>query len=115
MKLQFWASASKWLLAKLIAMNTIQLLITFQAKPEAAADFAAMLAEVKKTLPSVHGCRSVRLFAGHQDACLFSLLEEWESVALHQTHIERVVSSGEWARIRAQLAADPVSHYVTEC
>jgi quinol monooxygenase YgiN len=95
------------------AMKTIHLLISFQARTEAAADFAALLQQVKQDLPQVRGCRGVRVFR-HENPCTHTLLEEWDSRAEHQSHIERVVASGDWARIRAHLAADPVSHYVTE-
>jgi len=95
-------------------MNSTHLLITFQARPEAASDFTALLQRVKHELPQVSGCRGVRVFADSSDPCVFTLLEEWESSARHQAHIERVVASGEWARIRAHLAADPVSRSLVE-
>lgn len=95
-------------------MNSTHLLITLRTRPEATSDFATLLQRVKHDLPQVSGCRGVRVFADHDDPCVFTLLEEWESIARHQAHIEHMVASGEWARIRAHLAADPVSRYLTE-
>ncbi|MEC5159184.1 quinol monooxygenase YgiN [Janthinobacterium sp. CG_23.3] len=92
-------------------MSGIHVIVTFQTKAEAAAGFSALLAQVQRDLPEVEGCRGVQVFAGAGDPCLFTLLEEWDSAALHQAHIGRVVASGAWAGIAAQLAAEPLSHY----
>ncbi|MES2584819.1 MAG: antibiotic biosynthesis monooxygenase family protein [Pseudomonadota bacterium] len=95
-------------------MHSTQIIITFEAKPESAAPFAALLEQVKRDLPTVPGCRSVRLFAASTNPCIFTLLEDWESQAQHQRHIDHAVSSGGWATLAAHLAKDPVSHYYTE-
>jgi quinol monooxygenase YgiN len=95
-------------------MQSTQIIITFETKPESAAPFKAMLEQVKRDLPTVPGCRSVRLFTATGDPCIFTLLEDWNSEAQHQRHIEQVVSSGAWATLAAHLAKEPVSHYYTE-
>lgn len=97
-----------------VCMTSTHLFITFDARPEAATDFAALLQQVRKALPTVPGCRGVRVFAHANDPHRFSLLEEWDSVSSHQSHIETVVASGEWSRIRAFLSTDPVSFYLHE-
>ena len=95
-------------------MHSTQIIITFETKPELAAAFAALLEQVKRDLPAVPGCQSVRLFAATGNPCLFTLLEHWDSASQHQSHIDTVVSSGAWATLAAHLAKDPVSHYYTE-
>lgn len=96
-------------------MHSTHIIITFETKPESAAPFAALLEQVKRELPTVPGCRSVRLFAATGKPCVFTLLEDWDSASQHQRHIDQVVSSGAWANLAAHLAKEPVSHYYTEC
>lgn len=96
-------------------MHSTQIIITFETKPESAAPFAALLEQVKRDLPTVSGCRSVRVFSATAHPCIFTLLEDWDSESQHQRHIDTVVSSGAWATLAAHLAKDPVSHYYTEC
>jgi quinol monooxygenase YgiN len=86
-------------------------IITFQAKPEKRDAFAELLAGVKFALPQVDGCMAVNIFNDTKDACVFTLVESWQSEAAHQQHIEGVVSSGGWSHIASHLASDPVSSY----
>lgn len=95
-------------------MYGIQVIITFETKPEAASPFAALLAQVQQDLPRVNGCAGVRVFAGSDDPCVFTLLEHWDSKASHQAHIAHVVASGAWDSMAVYLAKDPVSHYYRE-
>ncbi|HEX5738521.1 MAG TPA: antibiotic biosynthesis monooxygenase family protein [Hydrogenophaga sp.] len=95
-------------------MHNTQIIITFETKPESVATFSSLLEQVKRDLPSVPGCRSVRLFAATANPCVFTLLEDWNSETQHRSHIDKMVSSGAWATLAAHLAKDPVSHYYTE-
>lgn len=92
-------------------MQTTQVIITFETKPESLASFSALLQTVKTDLPQVSGCQGVQVWAGQDDPCMFTLLETWDSAAAHQAHIQGVVASGAWDAIAAHLAKDPVSHY----
>jgi len=96
------------------AMTSTYLFISFETRPEAALDFAALLGHVREQLPRIPGCRGVRVFAHDGHAQRFSVLEEWDCVASHQVHIGQVVASGEWERIRAHLSVDPTSCYLDE-
>ena len=93
-------------------MTSTYLFISFEARPEATRDFAALLDQVRQELPRIPGCRAVRVFAHAEHAQRFSVFEEWDSAASHQAHISHVVASGEWERIRAYLSADPTSFYL---
>lgn len=95
-------------------MSGIQVIITFETKPEASLPFAALLDQVQQDLPRVNGCKGVRVFSGSESPCVFTLLEHWDSEAAHQAHIATVVASGAWDSIAAHLARDPVSHYYRE-
>ncbi|MEK8032790.1 antibiotic biosynthesis monooxygenase family protein [Ideonella sp. DXS29W] len=93
-------------------MTSTYLFISFDARPEAARDFAALLDQVRQQLPNVPGCRGARVFAHAEMPQRFCVLEEWDSTASHQAHIDRVVASGEWEHIRAHLSVDPTSFYL---
>ena len=80
-------------------MHSTQIIITFETKPESVNPFSALLAQVKRDLPAVPGCRSVRLFAATDKPCVFTLLEDWDSDSQHRSHIDNVVSSGAWASL----------------
>ena len=93
----------------------IKLIITFETKPNAVAAFAALMAQLKQDLPKIAGCRGVRVFQGNENHSIFTLLEDWDSEAIHKAHLDQVISSGTWEKsIAIHLAKPPVSHYYTE-
>lgn len=92
----------------------VKVIVRFEARPQARAAFAQLLAQVKEDLPQVPGCTGVRLFTGHEQPNVFVLLEDWQSQALHQAHLAQVSASGAWERLATHLAGDPVSLYCTE-
>ncbi|MFS2208009.1 putative quinol monooxygenase [Variovorax sp. Varisp36] len=95
-------------------MNPINVIITFEAKPERASAFAQLMQQVKQSLPSADGCRGVRLYGHGDNVCMFTLVESWESRNKHEAHIAGVVSSGAWDTMAAELAGAPVSSYCNE-
>jgi quinol monooxygenase YgiN len=95
-------------------MNQTKVIITFEAKPQAASRFRAMLEQAGQELPKVSGCKGVRIFSADGNPCIFTLVEDWESQDAHKAHIGKVVASGGWATLAACLAKDPVSHYYNE-
>jgi quinol monooxygenase YgiN len=92
-------------------MDPINVIITFEAKPERASAFAELMSQVKQSLPSANGCRGVQLFGRSDNACVFTLVESWESQGHHQAHVAGAVASGAWSALEAQLACAPVSSY----
>jgi len=92
-------------------MDPINVIITFEAKPEGAAAFAELMSQVKQSLPLADGCRGVQLFGHGDNACGFTLVESWQSTSHHQAHIAGAVASGAWDALAAQLACAPVSRY----
>ena len=95
-------------------MDPINVIITFEAKPERASAFAELMQQVKQSLPSADGCRGVQLFGHGDNDCMFTLVESWESRSKHQAHIAGVVSSGAWDTMEAELAGPPLSCYCNE-
>lgn len=95
-------------------MNPINVIITFEAKPERASAFAELMQQVKQSLPSADGCRGVQLFGHGDNACMFTLVESWESRSKNEAHIAGVVASGAWDAMAAELAGAPVSCYCNE-
>lgn len=95
-------------------MNGINLIITFETKPELSTQFHALLKQAQKDLPSVEGCNHVRLFAASDNPNLFTLVENWDSKQAHQAHINNVIASGAWDAIAAHLSKEAVSHYYQE-
>ncbi|EJN01367.1 antibiotic biosynthesis monooxygenase family protein [Phyllobacterium sp. YR531] len=93
---------------------TITLIIQFQVKPEKLAEFSAILATVKNELPGKGGCKAMRVLQGADDPHAITLVEEWASRALHHSHFEAIVASGDWNHIQTHLAAAPVSQYYNE-
>ena len=83
--------------------------VTFKPKPAHQSDFAALMQSVKQDLPQVEGCKSVRVLTTQDEAATFTLIEDWDSVEKHASHIEKVVASGVWADIEGMLAEPPIS------
>ncbi len=95
-------------------MSNTKVIITFEAKSDLSSQFHALLKQVKRDLPSVPGCTGVRLFVACENPCIFTLIEDWQSVSAHKAHINAVIASGDWKTIAAYLCCDPVSHYYNE-
>lgn len=95
-------------------MSGIQVIVTFKIQPESSSQFSALMRQVRQDLPQVEGCKAVRAFTSHDDPGLFTLLEEWDSVAAHRAHLDAVVASGAWAALESHLAKAPVSCYLRE-
>lgn len=95
-------------------MDPINVIITFEAKPERASAFAQLMQQVKQSLPSADGCRGVQLFHRTDNACVYTLVESWESQHHHQAHIARAVESGAWDALAVELACAPASCYCKE-
>ncbi|MDQ0610581.1 quinol monooxygenase YgiN [Variovorax sp. W1I1] len=95
-------------------MDPINVIITFEAKPERASAFAELMNQVKQSLPSADGCRGVQLFSRSDNDCVFTLVESWASKGQHQAHIAGAVASGAWDSLAKELACPPVSCYCNE-
>ena len=93
---------------------SIHLIVTFEASGEKLASFRQILQQVKADLPGVPGCQAVRIFNSTANERVFTLVETWDSEGAHRAHIESVIRSGAWERIRGHLVRDPLSNYLRE-
>jgi quinol monooxygenase YgiN len=93
---------------------TINFLISFQVKEQELDSFKNILGDVKINLPKVEGCQSVAVLAQLDNPLAFTLVETWESRALHGAHVDALVTGGQWDVIAAHLTADPASAYYGE-
>jgi quinol monooxygenase YgiN len=89
----------------------VTVIITFTAKSEMLEGFRRLLVSVKHDLPTVPGCLGVQVYCKTGDPRTFTLVESWESVDAHRTHLDAVAASGTWEIITSHLAQDPVSGY----
>ena len=86
-------------------------IITFHPKPGLGEEFHRLMQSVKVDLPTAEGCDSVLVLRHGPAEAQFTLVEEWQSKALHAAHVERMVSSGAWAKLEALLSAPPHSDF----
>jgi quinol monooxygenase YgiN len=93
---------------------SVNLLINFYAKPERLNAFQELLQGVKTGLPTVEGCRGVRIYHNLDHPLMFTLVETWDSKEQHARHIKDVVDSGQWAQLAEHLSAEPSSSYYAE-
>jgi quinol monooxygenase YgiN len=92
---------ASWMTAKHVVI------VTFEPEPESAEEFHRLMQSVKADLPTVEGCDGVVVLRHGLAEAQYTLVEEWQSAALHSAHIERMVSSGAWAKLEALLSAPP--------
>ncbi|MDP3738980.1 MAG: antibiotic biosynthesis monooxygenase family protein [Hyphomonadaceae bacterium] len=92
----------------------VTVIVTFTAKPENLVAFTDIMHSVKATLPSVPGCKAVRVHQGTDDPCVFTLVETWVSEDRHREHIAGLQSDGSWSQVAVHLACEPESRYYAE-
>ncbi|WP_269583342.1 putative quinol monooxygenase [Roseibium sp. Sym1] len=90
---------------------SVKVVVQFKALENRQEDFQVLMRSVSKDLPGVAGCRGVEVLQDREDACRFTLVETWDSVEIHKSHIDGLVADGTWAAISGHLAEDPVSGY----
>lgn len=90
---------------------SITLIVTLEAKPDAIAEIARTLEEVKSYLPKVDGCESVRIIRAIDDPATFTLIEEWTSRAAHEAYQRGVAEDGGWEHFTRHLAREATSVY----
>lgn len=93
---------------------TIQVLVSFCVRRDKLAAFQQLMRQVNDALPKVAGCEAVRVMHDVSDPTRYTLLESWRSRAEHEAHLAALDASGDWARLREHLDADPTSAYLTQ-
>ena len=91
-------------------MNVI---ISFEAKPECSEEFQTVMHETRAGLPKVEGCRSVSIYREEGNTLRYTIVETWQSQEDHQAHVASMIQSGTWDGILKMLSKPPVSAYFT--
>ncbi|GAB2185388.1 putative quinol monooxygenase [Roseibium sp. LAB1] len=89
----------------------IKVVVHFKALKDRQGAFETIMRSVATDLPGVAGCQGVEVLRHEEDACRFTLVETWQSEAIHKAHIDGLVAEGTWATIAGHLAEDPESGY----
>lgn len=90
---------------------SVTFLISFQAKPAFSQAFADLMASVKNDLPTVSGCRGIRILKEADVADSYTLVEIWESKEAHQKNSQELADSGAWDAIVEMLDGAPDGRY----
>lgn len=88
--------------------------VTFKPRPEHLDAFTGAMRTVRDELPSVDGCKAVRVMTHQDDPSVFMLVEDWENSDKHAAHINRLVETGEWAGLEQMLSVPPTSIVLTQ-
>lgn len=92
-------------------MSNINVLVTFETKPESTQTFAELLKNISNDLPNVDGCHHAQAKVCADNPHRFMMLESWQSKEVHAAHLNKIIASGAWEKIALHLSAAPVSHY----
>ena len=87
------------------------LIIRFEARQENLAEFSAIMDGVETGMQQEPGFVSATVYQHADDPTVFTLLELWETRALHEEHYDRIVASGDWAHIKSLLRSEPQMGY----
>ena len=87
------------------------LIIRFDVKQDRLADFLPIMEGVGAAMTSEEGFIAARVYRNSDNPLSFTLVEEWESRALHQRHFEAINQSGAWADILDMLSREPDMSY----
>jgi quinol monooxygenase YgiN len=89
----------------------VNVIITFNVKPDKLDSFLGIMGGVKSNQPNIKGWSSVKIYNDIEKPTIFTLIELWDSKEQHQRHLDGVVESGDWENISSHLISDPVSSY----
>ena len=92
----------------------INVIVTFNVKKENVSEFSKIVSNVKKELPKVAGCNSVKIYNDINAPLIFTFIENWSSKELHKAHVSSLIESGSWADILEHLQKKPTSSYYLE-
>ncbi len=87
------------------------LIIEFHVAQNRIDEFLPIMAGINEGMAGEEGFVSAVVYRNIDDPLNFTLIEHWESRALHGAHYDRIVESGDWANILAMLTQDPEMSY----
>ncbi len=87
--------------------------IEFHIKEAHLAPFMEIMASVDRDMQSEPGFMGAWVMVHADDKHRITLLEAWESRALHKQHYEAIVANGAWQHILSMQASAPQMGYYT--
>ncbi|GJL93229.1 putative quinol monooxygenase [Hyphococcus sp.] len=87
------------------------LIIEFHAAQDRLDDFLPIMTGINESMAGEEGFISAVVYRNVDDPLTFTLIEQWESRALHGAHYDRIVESGDWSNILAMLTQNPQMSY----
>ena len=87
------------------------LIIDFHVAQDRLNDFLPIMTGINDGMAGEEGFVSAVAYRNVDDPLNFTLVEQWESRALHGAHYDRIVESGDWANILAMLTQEPRMSY----
>ncbi|PQA86488.1 putative quinol monooxygenase [Hyphococcus luteus] len=91
--------------------DAAHLIIVFHVSEDRLGDFLPIMTGVNEDMAGEEGFMNAVVYRDADDPLTFTLIEQWESRALHEAHYERIVEAGGWANILAMLTQAPVLRY----
>lgn len=92
----------------------VTLLIHFEANDRGLEEFSEIMSGVSAAMQTEPGFVSAVVYYDVDDPNTFVLAEVWETKRDHLAHFDRIVASGEWARINGLLRSEPEMGYFIE-
>lgn len=87
------------------------LMIRFNVAEDHLRDFLDIMTDVNGLMADEEGFISAQVYRNADDPLSFTLIEQWQSRALHEKHYDAIVAAGDWANILAMLSAEPEMSY----
>ncbi|WP_428409790.1 putative quinol monooxygenase [Hyphococcus sp.] len=87
------------------------LIIVFHVAEDRLDDFLPIMTGINEGMASEEGFETAIVYRDADDPLTFTLIEKWESRALHRAHYDRIVESGDWSNILTMLTETPVLRY----
>lgn len=87
------------------------LIIQFHVSADKIDDFLPIMTNINEGMASEEGFVEAVVYRDADDPLHFTLVEKWDSRALHEAHYDRIVSSGDWDNILSMLTNTPTLIY----
>lgn len=87
------------------------LIIHFDVKAERMADFMPIMRDINQLMAGEKGFISAQVFQDNANPHRITLIEAWESEALHRAHFDHINESGDWANVLEMMNSAPDMAY----
>ncbi|MCF6275776.1 MAG: antibiotic biosynthesis monooxygenase [Robiginitomaculum sp.] len=98
--------------AEQIQTPTVYLKIEFHVQAERRDDLMAIMATLNQDMRGEEGFIKAYVYLDQDDANHITLIETWQTRALHEQHFQAIVANGSWAQILDMLSRVPSRVYM---